>query len=359
MLAMPRRLSGAAAGAAILACFILAQTSDQAGAQSATSTAAPTATAARTATPAGTVGTATGTVVGTATTTPTPRPTVPTSTPAPVRTLVSGAVARVDGLPYIWVADDGGVLHWVGDTRALLNLTPNWAEMRDLTREQLVELARTKRIGAPALSAGLVKLGDAIYLVRWEVDQTSPTLMRIAEAVDLDVFGVSGENYGVVMDGSAWQERFGVPPDSLTKGALSSVVYSPTPTVTPTPMPTATPVPTITNTPGPVVTMKARFEGTRRTGDPNEATESFFTITEALPRVRLKLTAWIREYNCSIGCTKADSTTEVRWGPVDAGITDANGRLNYHDTHLPYQFYRYTFEDPYGNKVTVDGRDDL
>jgi hypothetical protein len=356
MSAMLRRAFGAAIGAITLAALVLASLPGQAGAQSATT---PTPTASTSSATAATAAT-TATPIGTASVTPTARPAEPTPTAAPVGTLVPGTVVTLNGLPYLWVADDADVLHWVGDTRALLNVSLNWGEQRTLTREQMIELARARRIGAPTLSAGLVRLGDAIYLVRWEVDQLSPTLMRVAEPGDLDVFGVSGENYGAtVMDSSAWQQRFGVPPDTLTKGSLASVVATPAPTLTPTPAPSATLVPTITLTPGPVAKMKARFEGTNRTGGPNEETESFFTITEALPRVRLKLTVWIREYQCSQGCSKGDPVAEVRWGPVDAGMTDAGGRLNYHDIHKPYQFYRYTFEDPYGNKVTVDGRDDL
>jgi hypothetical protein len=267
--------------------------------------------------------------------------------------LAPGSVVTLKDTLHLWVADEQGALRWVGDTRALANVTPNWIDQREVTYDELKGLRR----GDPLLSTGLVRLGETVYLAKWETTQPAPVLLHVQSLADLELFGIGATNYGqLVYDGPSWQQRFGINPDTLARGTLASA--APLPTPTPTPVATATPVPPAAS-PTPVVRMKARFEGIGRTGNPNHETKSTFIITDAPPRVRLKVSAVIREYQCSQGCSQGDPVSEVKWGPVETSPTDATGRLVYTETHLPYQFYRYTFEDPFGNKVVVDGKDDL
>ena len=81
-------------------------------------------------------------------------------------TFAHGTVVALRGTPHLWVADRQGVLHWAGDTRALADKYVRWGrESRvEVTLEQLRRLTR----GDPWLSAGLLKDGDPIYLVKWE-----------------------------------------------------------------------------------------------------------------------------------------------------------------------------------------------
>lgn len=77
-----------------------------------------------------------------------------------------GAVVGLAGTPHLWIADDRGVLHWSGDTRALAGRFVNWNDRREVSLTELVAYP----IGDPWLSAGLLKKGDPIYLVKWESD---------------------------------------------------------------------------------------------------------------------------------------------------------------------------------------------
>src|SRR5687768_14215711 len=75
-----------------------------------------------------------------------------------------GTIVSLVGTPHLWVSDDRFLLHWVGDTRALQGRDVNWTDRRELTLDQLRRLPQ----GDPWLSAGLLKRGDPIYLVKWE-----------------------------------------------------------------------------------------------------------------------------------------------------------------------------------------------
>src|SRR5687767_595362 len=69
-----------------------------------------------------------------------------------------GAIVALKGTPHLWIADDRGVLHWAGDTRALAGHSVNWGSRVEVSLDQLQGLSR----GDPWLSAGLLKLGDPI-----------------------------------------------------------------------------------------------------------------------------------------------------------------------------------------------------
>ena len=52
---------------------------------------------------------------------------------------VPGTVVALEGTPHLWIAEDQGVLHWGGDTRALSGRHINWharteVSLRDCAR---------------------------------------------------------------------------------------------------------------------------------------------------------------------------------------------------------------------------------
>ncbi|MGH2352597.1 MAG: hypothetical protein ACRDJN_13385 [Chloroflexota bacterium] len=142
----------------------------------------------------------------------------------PGRPLPSGAVVALAATPHLWVADAQGVLHWAGDTRALAGRAPNWDDRSERTLDELVALPR----GEPWLSAGLLKDGEPIYLVKWETDETVPTLLHIQCLTDLELFGITGENYGTfVLDAATWERRYGIAVAGLVRAELSQATCSP------------------------------------------------------------------------------------------------------------------------------------
>ena len=66
------------------------------------------------------------------------------------------------------------------------------------------------RKGDPFLSAGLVKIGDPIYLAKWETTDATPRLLHVQSIADVEVFGISAQNYGsFVLDRPDWEHRYG------------------------------------------------------------------------------------------------------------------------------------------------------
>ena len=117
-----------------------------------------------------------------------------------------GTVVALQGTPHLWFADAQGVLHWGGDTRALAGRYTNWNNRVEVSLEQL----RTLQRGDPWLSAGLLKDGDPIYLVKWETEWAEPRLFHIQSIRDVELFGIDTGNYGAfVLERPAWSARFG------------------------------------------------------------------------------------------------------------------------------------------------------
>ncbi len=131
--------------------------------------------------------------------------------------IVPGTVVVLSGTAHVWVADDGGILHWAGDTRALAGRAANWDLRREVHLADLLAMPR----GAPWLSSGLLKVGDPVYLVKWETSETSPTLNHVASVRDLELFGIDDANWGsLVYDQALWERRFGISISSLARKAL-------------------------------------------------------------------------------------------------------------------------------------------
>ncbi len=137
---------------------------------------------------------------------------------------VHGTVVALRGTPHLWFADAQGVLHWGGDTRALAGKHIAWNNRIEVTLDQL----RTLPIGDPWLSAGLLKDGDPIYLVKWETDWPLPQLLHIQSINDVELFGINGSNYGnFVLDKHTWEQRFGIAAAGLQRGVLAPAAPPP------------------------------------------------------------------------------------------------------------------------------------
>ena len=129
-----------------------------------------------------------------------------------------GTVIGLRGTSHLWFVDDLGTLHWGGDTRALAGKPIRWDLRVDVTLDQLNTLPRKD----PWLSAGLVKIGDPIYFVKWESTDPAPTLLHIQSIADVELFGINASNYGnFVLDRGAWEARFGMRTDNLARGVLA------------------------------------------------------------------------------------------------------------------------------------------
>ncbi|MDQ3700887.1 MAG: hypothetical protein M3442_08205 [Chloroflexota bacterium] len=133
-----------------------------------------------------------------------------------LQTVADGGVVQLRGTPHLWIAA-GGSLHWAGDTRGLVGHAVNWGDRREVDLDTL----RRYPLGGPWLSAGLVKIGDPIYFVKWETAEATPTLLHVQSIGDVELFGINAGNYGaLVLDQAAWERRFGLATDSLARRAL-------------------------------------------------------------------------------------------------------------------------------------------
>jgi uncharacterized protein YjbI with pentapeptide repeats len=148
------------------------------------------------------------------------------ASPAPAVTLNPGTVVALSGTPHLWFVGDTGGLHWGGDTRALAEKGINWSNRVEMTLDQLRALPRQD----PWLSAGLLKLGDPIFLVKWEANEAIPTLLHIQSIADVELFGINGTNYGaMVLDQATWEQRYGMQASSLARGELPAAGPVPAP----------------------------------------------------------------------------------------------------------------------------------
>jgi hypothetical protein len=263
--------------------------------------------------------------------------------PARAPVLTTGAVVGLIGTPHIWIADGEGKLHWAGDTRALAGKTVDWNTRSDVTLAELQALQR----GDPWLSAGLLKDGEPIYLVKWEIEASSPNLFQIQSIKDVELFGINGENYGsLVLERPAWEQRYGMSAGSLSRGVLAQAAVQPT----------ATAAPQATATPAPVV-LKAELVSVSVSGkEPSFTALTTVKISGATPRSRLKASMVGREYECSPGCA---GTRASSWGPTDIGDADGDGNYTFEDRHFPHSEYVYTFYDVSGRTTKLKLDDDF
>ena len=131
-----------------------------------------------------------------------------------------GAVFSLQGTPHLWIFDAGN-LRWAGDTRALAAATVRWD--RQCTID--ATLLQSVDIGEPLLSLGLVKIGEPIYLAKWETSEPTPRLLHVQSLADVAVFGINADNYGrFVLDRGSWEQRFGFSTDALPRDSLAAAI---------------------------------------------------------------------------------------------------------------------------------------
>ena len=88
---------------------------------------------------------------------------------------------------------------------------------------------RAMPIVEPWLSAGLVRLGGATYLAKWESEQPAPTLQRIRLLEDVALFGITADNIGSSLlsaEAEAWTQRYGFAVAALPRADLDPPVPS-------------------------------------------------------------------------------------------------------------------------------------
>ena len=155
-------------------------------------------------------------------------------------TFAPGTVVQLQGTPHLWFTDHQGILHWGGDTRALSGRHIDWRSRATVSLERLRTLPR----GDPWLSAGLLKDGDPIYLVKWETDWAEPQLFHIRSIGDVELFGINGSNYGqFVIERGQWEHRFGISAAGLQRHVLPSTAVPGTTRDNPVPIGTAVDMP--------------------------------------------------------------------------------------------------------------------
>ncbi len=137
----------------------------------------------------------------------------------PLGPFEQGTVVALRGTPHLWFADEQGLLHWGGDTRALTGREIRWERRTEVTLDELLTLPR----GAPWLSAGLVQAGEPIYFVKWETGAPVPALLRVQSIGDLELFGIDGGNYNaLVLERAVWEARTGFRVEALSRGELAA-----------------------------------------------------------------------------------------------------------------------------------------
>ena len=135
----------------------------------------------------------------------------PTGAPRPLLAL--------DGTPHLWVLDEQQVARWAGDTRALTGLSIDWGDVDQVTTGELA----ARKLGDPHLTLGLLKIGDPIYLVKWETTEAAPSLFHIQCLRDVELFGIGERNYGAfVLDQQSWEQRYGIATAALRRTQLAT-----------------------------------------------------------------------------------------------------------------------------------------
>lgn len=138
---------------------------------------------------------------------------------------IPGTPVQLRETRHLYIVGEDGRLHWGGDTRALLDKQVFWDKLkiwpyRTISRQSVAPL------GDPWLSAGLLKDGDPIYLVKWEHDWEQPKLLHIPSIRDVEIFGINTSNYGrFVMDKATWETKYGFKVADLEHGTLQPATW--------------------------------------------------------------------------------------------------------------------------------------
>ena len=137
-----------------------------------------------------------------------------------------GTPIRLEGTPHLFlVSADYPQLHWVGDTRALAKYPAFWDRQKTWPYWVFHRWGGLW-MGDPYLSAGLLKDGDPIYLVKWEQNWDKPRLFHIQSIADVELFGINARNYGkFVLDKPAWEAKYGFDAARLLRFPLQPATW--------------------------------------------------------------------------------------------------------------------------------------
>ena len=137
-----------------------------------------------------------------------------------------GTPIRLEGTPHLFlVSADYPQLHWVGDTRALAKHPTFWDRQKTWPYWVFHRWGGLW-MGDPYLSAGLLKDGDPIYLVKWEQEWDRPRLFHIQSIADVELFGINAQNYGkFVLDKPAWEAKYGFDAAKLLRFPLQPATW--------------------------------------------------------------------------------------------------------------------------------------
>ena len=136
--------------------------------------------------------------------------------------LAGGTPVYLRDTPHIYLVGADQQLHWIGDTRALEGKSVLWDQRQTWDYAQLSRAP----LGDPWLSAGLLKDGDPIYLVKWEHDWEQPKLLHIPSIRDVEIFGINTSNYGrFVMDKATWEAKYGFKVADLQRDRLQPATW--------------------------------------------------------------------------------------------------------------------------------------
>ena len=137
-----------------------------------------------------------------------------------------GTPIRLEGTPHLFlVSADFPQLHWVGDTRALSQHPVFWNQQKTWPY-WVFRRWGSVWMGDPYLSAGLLKDGDPIYLVKWEQHWSEPILYHIQSIKDVELFGINARNYGkFVLDKTAWEAKYGFDTSTLQRLPLRPATW--------------------------------------------------------------------------------------------------------------------------------------
>ncbi len=137
-----------------------------------------------------------------------------------------GTPIRLEGTPHLFlVSADYPQLHWVGDTRALSKHPVFWDQQKTWPY-WVFRRWGSVWVGDPYLTAGLLKDGDPIYLVKWEQNWTEPRLYHIQSIEDVELFGINARNYGnFILEKAAWEAKYGFDADTLQRSPLWAATW--------------------------------------------------------------------------------------------------------------------------------------
>lgn len=145
--------------------------------------------------------------------------------PASGTDLRDGDLVIVRGTPHLFLVRDGTV-HWLADTRVAADQQIVWERQVHVEPAQVLLWDQQGMLGDPLLSFPLVREEPAppgqtccpVYVVRQEVDDPQPRLYWVRDLLDLEVLGITSQNYGsFVVDSATFRDRFGLDPALLER----------------------------------------------------------------------------------------------------------------------------------------------